>query len=142
MQSLRFGKEKHEALVAYELADLTIAWLQELVAKEGGDAGLLDNLPAPTDDLGARRKQIGLARKVGPLSDVAGSHVLGTQDCLSDGRFVPEAERAGACFYVLLGGRDVASDALADEAVRQATSLYDLGSRRDPEDTTSSFDQR
>ena len=140
VQSMRFGKEKHEAFVAYELADLTVDWLQELVAKEGGDAALLDNLPAPTQGLHARRKQIEAARAVGPLSAEAGAHALATQECLADGRFFAEAERAGACFHALLVGRDSRADALADEAVLQAQALYDLGSRRDAEDTARSLD--
>ena len=140
MQSLRFGKEKHEAFVAYELADLTVSWLQELVAKEGGDPTLLDHLPAPTEGPHARRKQIEVARTAGPLSDEAGAHALATEECLADGRFFPEAERAGACFYTLLVGRGSLADALVDEAVVQAQALYDLGSRRDPEDTTRSLD--
>ena len=47
----RWGKEKHTGLVAYELTDLTIDWLQELVGGEGGNANLLDNLPAPLEEL-------------------------------------------------------------------------------------------
>src|SRR5438128_11240649 len=41
MQAPRLGKEKHTGLVAYELAELAVDWLQELVGEEGGDKKLL-----------------------------------------------------------------------------------------------------
>ena len=54
MQAPRLGKEKHTGLVAYELAELAVDWLQELVGEEGGEKKLLDNLPAPNVDLEGR----------------------------------------------------------------------------------------
>jgi len=49
------------------------------------------------------------------------------QELFSEGRLFPEAERAGACFYVLLVGRESMDDALAGEATRQAEQLNELG---------------
>jgi len=68
MQAPRLGKEKHTGLVAYELTDLAVDWLQELVGEEGGDKNVLDNLPAPTVDLEGRRRRILQVRAAGPLS--------------------------------------------------------------------------
>jgi hypothetical protein len=142
VQAPRFGKERHTGLVAYELADLAVDWLQELVGNEGGDAELLDNLPAPTaDHAEERRRRIRRARETGPLSGEAADHALKVQELFSEGRLFPEAERAGACFYVLLVGRGASDDELADQARRQAEQLDELGNRHDPEDTTSSFEQ-
>ncbi len=138
----RFGKERHTGLVAYELADLAVDWLQELVGKEGGETKLLDNLPAPTaEDPEGRRKRILEVRETGPHTREASEHALKVQDLFSEGRLFPEAERAGACFYTLLIGRGSPADALAGEAGRQAERLYELGSRQDPEDPASSFSQ-
>jgi hypothetical protein len=134
----RFGKEKHTGLVAYELADLAVDWLQELVGKEGGEETLLDNLPAPNVDLEGRRRRILHVQATGPLTRRAADHALKVQDLLSEGRLFPEAERAGACFYVLLIGRESADQALAAEATRQATKLNELGNRHDPEDLAES----
>src|SRR5579859_7133206 len=64
----RFGKEKHTGLVAYELTDLAVDWLQELVGKDGGDSAALDNLPAPNVDLEGRRKRILAVRGSGQRS--------------------------------------------------------------------------
>ncbi len=58
MQAPYLGKEKHTGLVAYELTELAVDWLQELVGEEGGDKKLLDNLPAPNVDLKGRRRRI------------------------------------------------------------------------------------
>jgi len=58
MQARHLGKEKHTGLVAYELTELAVDWLQELVGEEGGDKKLLDNLPAPNVDLEGRRRRI------------------------------------------------------------------------------------
>lgn len=138
MQSPRFGKEKHTGLVAYELADLAVDWLQELVGAEGGDTEILDNLPAPNADLDGRRRRIRHVREAGPRSREASDHALKVQELFSEGRLNPEAERAGVCFYVLLVGRKMRDDTLAAEAMRQAARLDELGSRRDPEDLASS----
>jgi hypothetical protein len=138
----RFGKERHTGLVAYELADLAVDWLQELVGKEGGETKLLDNLPAPTaEDPEGRRKRILEVQETGPHTREASEHALKVQDLFSEGRLLPEAERAGACFYALLIARGSPADALAGEAGRQAERLYELGSRQDPEDAASSFSQ-
>ena len=130
----RFGKEKHTGLVAYELTDLTVDWLQELVGEEGGDKSVLDNLPPPNADLDGRRRRISQVRATGPLSRDASDHALKVQELFSEGRLFPEAERAGTCFYVLLVGRGSPDDALATEATRQAADLHELGNRHDPED--------
>ena len=137
-QAPRMGKEKHTGLVAYELTDLAVDWLQELVGEEGGDKNVLDNLPAPTVDLEGRRRRILQVRAAGPLSREASDHALKVQELFSEGRLFPEAERAGACFYVLLIGRESTDDALATEATRQATELNKLGNRHDPEDPAES----
>jgi hypothetical protein len=129
----RFGRERHTGLVAYELSDLAVDWLQELVGKEGGDEKALDNLPPP-DDLEGRRRRILHVRTAGPLSEEASDHTLKVQELFSEGRLFPQAERAGACFYVLLVGRNAADDAPAAEATRQAAKLNELGNRLDPED--------
>jgi hypothetical protein len=134
MQAPRFGKEIHMGLVAYELADLAVDWLQELVGEEGGDETVLDNLPAPTVDPQGRRKRILHVRPTGPLSREASDHALKVQELFTEGRIFPQAERAGACFYVLLVGRESLDDALASEAARQAGELNELGNRHDPED--------
>jgi hypothetical protein len=135
----RFGGEKHTGLVAYELADLVVDWLQELVGKEGGETTVLDNLPAPTaDDLQGRRSRILQVRATGPLSGDAAGHALAVQELFSEGRLLPQAERAGVCFYVLLAGRESPEDALAGEASRQALKLSELGNRHDPEETVRS----
>ena len=134
MQAPRLGKEKHTGLVAYELTDLAVDWLQELVGVEGGDKKILDNLPAPNVDLEGRRRRILQVRAAGPLSREASDHALKVQELFSEGRIFPEAERAGACFYVLLVGRESMDDALAIEARRQAVELSALGNRHDPED--------
>jgi len=141
MQAPRLGKEKHAGLVAYELTDLTVDWLQELVGKEGGDRKVLDNLPAPNVDLERRRRRILAVRETGPLSQEASDHALKVQELFSEGRLFPEAERAGACFYVLLVGRASVDDALASEATRQAADLNQLGNRHDPEDPAGSADR-
>ena len=141
MQAPRLGKEKHTGLVAYELTDLAVDWLQELVGEEGGDKNVLDNLPAPTVDLEGRRRRILQVRAVGPLSREASDHALKVQELFSEGRLFPEAERAGACFYVLLIGRESTDDALAPEATRQATELNKLGNRHDPEDPADSAER-
>jgi hypothetical protein len=138
MQAPRWGKEKHTGLVAFELTELTVDWLQELVGKEGGEKEVLDNLPAPNADLEGRRRRILQVRTTGPLSGEASDHVSKVQELFSEGRLFPEAERAGACFYVLLVGRGSIEDALAKEATRQAAELYELGNRHDPEDTAES----
>jgi hypothetical protein len=139
IQGSRLGKEKHEGLVALELADLAVDWLQELVGNEGGDRTLLDNLPSPTaDDLEGRRRRIRQARTTGPLSREAADHAERVQDLFAEGRLFPEAERAGACFYVLLVARRSLDDSLAGEARAQAEWLYELGNRREPEDTAGS----
>ncbi len=138
MQAPRSGREKHTGLVAYELTDLTVDWLQELVGVEGGDKQVLDNLPAPNADLEGRRKRILQVRGTGPLSREASGHALKVQELFSEGRLFPEAERAGACFYVLLVGRQSTDDVLAAEATRQAAELGALGNRRDPEDLAGS----
>ena len=138
MQAPRFGKEKHTGLVAYELTELTVDWLQELVGDEGGDKKILDNLPAPNVEPEGRRKRILQVRATGPLSWVASDHTLKVQELFSEGRLFPEAERAGACFYFLLVGRESVDDALATETTRQATALNELGNRRDPEDPAES----
>jgi hypothetical protein len=135
MQASLFGKERHTGFVAYELADLAVDWLQELVGKEKGETKLLDDLPAPDVDLGRRRKHILDVQASGPLSREAAEHALKVQELFAEGRIFPEAERAGACFYVLLAGRKCLDDALAAEATRQALELNELGHRRDPEDT-------
>lgn len=137
----RWGKEKHTGLVAYELAELTVDWLQELVGREGGNTKVLDNLPAPNIDLEGRRRRIRQVRTTGPLSGEASDHALKVQELFSEGRLFPEAERAGACFYVLLVGRGSIDDALATEATRQAADLNELGNRRDPEDTGESAER-
>ena len=137
-QAPRLGKEKHTGLVAYELTELAVDWLQELVGAEGGDKKVLDNLPAPTVDLEGRRRRILQVRAAGPLSRDASDHALKVQELFSEGRLFPEAERAGACFYVLLIGRESTDDALAPEATRQATELNKLGNRHDPEDPAES----
>ena len=74
MQAPRLGKEKHTGLVAYELAELAVDWLQELVGEEGGDKKLLDNLPAPNVDLEGRRRRLLHARATGPLSQEAAGY--------------------------------------------------------------------
>ena len=133
MHASRFGKEKHTGLVAYELADLAVDWLQELVGEEGGEKKVLDNLPSPTaGDLAGRRRRILQVRATGPLSREAADHALKVQELFSEGRLFPEAERAGACFYVLLVGRESIDDTLASEAIRQAQHLNDLGNQHDP----------
>jgi len=137
-QAPRLGKEKHTGLVAYELTELAVDWLQELVGEEGGDKNVLDNLPAPNADLEGRRRRILQVRATGPLSREASDHALKVQELFSEGRLFPEAERAGACFYVLLIGRESTDDALAPEATRQATELNKLGNRHDPEDPAES----
>ena len=134
MQAPRLGKEKHTGLVAYELTELAVDWLQELVGEEGGDKNVLDNLPAPNADLEGRRRRILQVRATGPLSREASDHALKVQELFSEGRLFPEAERAGACFYVLLAGRGSTEDALSTEATRQAANLNELGNRHDPED--------
>lgn len=141
MQAPRLGKERHTGLLAYELTDLAVDWLQELVGKEGGETKILDNLPAPTVDLEGRRRRILQVRATGPLSRDASDHALKVQELFSEGRLFPEAERAGACFYVLLVGRESADDALANEAMRQAAELSALGNRHDPEDLTKSAER-
>jgi hypothetical protein len=130
----RMGKEKHTGLVAYELSELAVDWLQELVAEEGGDKSVLDNLPAPNVGLERRRRRILQVRAAGPLSREASDHALKVQELFSEGRLFPEAERAGACFYVLLVGRESIDDALATEATRQAAEINKLGNRHDPEE--------
>lgn len=130
----RLGREKHTGLVAYELTDLAIDWLQELVGAEGGETKALDNLPAPNADPEARRRRVLHVRETGPLSRAASEHALKVQELFAEGRLFPEAERAGACFYVLLAGRDSPEDKLAAEATRQAVELNELGNRHDPED--------
>jgi hypothetical protein len=135
-QTPRLGKESHTGLVAYELTDLAVDWLQELVGKEGGNTKLLDDLPPPNADLERRRKRILEVRATGPLSREAADHALKVQELFSEGRIFPEAERAGACFYALLVGRGSIGDVLAAEATRQALALNELGHRRDPEDTS------
>jgi hypothetical protein len=130
----RFGKEKHTGLVAYELTELTVDWLQALVGQEGGEKSVLDNLPAPNVDLERRRRRILQAQATGPLSRQAAEHAVKVQELFSEGRLFPEAERAGACFYVLLVGRASPDDVLATEATRQAADLNQLGNRHDPED--------
>ncbi|MGO9489965.1 MAG: hypothetical protein ACLQBB_13160 [Solirubrobacteraceae bacterium] len=138
MQAPRLGKESHTGLVAYELTDLAVDWLQELVGAEGGDKKVLDNLPPPNVDLEGRRKRILHVRATGPLSREASDHALKVQELFSEGRLFPEAERAGACFYVLLVGRGSIDGALATEATRQAEKLNELGDRHDPEDLAKS----
>jgi hypothetical protein len=138
MQAPRLGKEKHTGLVAYELTELAVDWLQQLVGEEGGDKEVLDNLPPPTVDLEGRRRRILQVRATGPLSRDASEHALKVQELFSEGRLFPEAERAGACFYVLLVGRGSRDDALATEATRQAAELNELGNRHDPEDLAES----
>src|SRR5271165_1345116 len=138
MQAPRWGKEKHTGLVAYELTELAVDWLQELVGEEGGDKKILDNLPAPNIDLEGRRRRILQVRATGPRSREASDHALKVQELFSEGRLFPEAERAGACFYVLLVGRQSIDDALAIEARRQAAELSALGNRHDPEDLAES----
>jgi hypothetical protein len=133
-QAPRLGKEKHTGLVAYELTELAVDWLQELVGEEGGDKKVLDNLPAPNVDLAGRRRRILQVRAAGPLSREASGHALKVQELFSEGRLFPEAERAGACFYVLLVGRESIDDALATEATRQAGEINKLGNRHDPEE--------
>ncbi len=130
----RFGKEKHTGLVAYELTDLAVDWLQELVGLDGGDITALDNLPPPNADLEGRRKRILHVQEIGPRSREAADHVAKVQELFAEGRIFPEAERAGVCFYLLLVGRESPDDALAAEAIRQATELNELGNRHDPED--------
>src|SRR5215472_306564 len=126
MQAPRLGREKHTGLVAYELTELAVDWLQELVGEEGGDKNILDNLPAPNVDLEGRRRRILQVRAAGPLSREASDHALKVQELFSEGRLFPEAERAGACFYVLLVGRQVPQDDLAAGATRQALALHKL----------------
>jgi hypothetical protein len=138
MEAERFGKEKHTGLVAFELTELAVDWLQELVGEEGGEKRLLDNLPAPNVDLVGRCKRIRHVRELGPLSQQASDHAVKVQELFAEGRLFPEAERAGACFYVLLIGRKSIDDALATEATRQAAQLNTLGNRRDPEDLAES----
>jgi hypothetical protein len=138
LQTPRFDKERHAGLVAYELTDLAVDWLQELVGQEGGNKEVLDNLPPPNADLHGRRRRIVQAGETGPLSREASEHALKVQELFSEGRLFPEAERAGACFYVLLAGRQSSDDALAAEATRQAAELHELGNRHDPEDTSES----
>src|SRR4051812_36501081 len=130
----RLGKERHTGIVAYELVELAVDWLQELVGEEGGEKLALDNLPAPNVDLGGRCRRIAEARGTGPLSQDAADHTLKVQELFAEGRIFPEAERAGACFYVLLLGRRGAPDGLASAATRQAVALNSLGNRHDPED--------
>jgi hypothetical protein len=138
MQARRFGKERHTGFVAYELADLAVDWLQELVGKEGGDAKLLDDLPPPNAELEGRRARIRQAGATGPRSREAAEHALKVQELFSEGRIFPEAERAGTCFYVLVVGRGSSDGALATEATRQAAELNELGNRHDPEDLADS----
>jgi hypothetical protein len=135
MQAPHLGKEKHTGLVAYELTELAVDWLQELVGVEGGDKKVLDNLPAPTVHLEGRRSRIVRVGATGPLSREASDHALKVQELFTEGRLFAEAERAGACFYFLLVGRDSLDGALAGEATRQAADLNALGNRHDPEDT-------
>jgi hypothetical protein len=130
----RLGEEKHTGLVAYELTELAVDWLQELVGEEGGDKNALDNLPAPNVDLEGRRRRILQVQAAGPLSREASGHALKVQELFWEGRLFPEAERAGACFYFLLVGREPIDDALATEATRQAAEINKLGNRHDPED--------
>ena len=141
MQAPHWGKEKHTGLVAYELTDLAVDWLQELVGEEGGNKKVLDNLPAPHVDVEGRRRRILQVRATGPLSRDASDHALKVQELFSEGRLFPEAERAGACFYVLLVGRESMDDALATEATRQAAELNALGKRHDPEDLAESAER-
>ena len=141
MLAPRLGKEMHTGFVAYELADLAVDWLQELVGKEGGDTKLLDDLPPPNADLEGRQRRILEVRATGPLSREAAEHALKVQDLFSEGRIFPEAERAGACFYVLLAGRASLQEALAAEATRQALELNELGNRHDPEDLPESAER-
>src|SRR3974377_998942 len=122
LQAPRLGKEKHTGLIAYELTALAVDWLQELVGKEGGDKNVLDNLPAPNVDLEGRRRRILQVRAAGPLSREASEHALKVQELFSEGRLFPEAERAGACFYVLLVGRESIDEAITTEAARQETA--------------------
>jgi hypothetical protein len=141
MQAPRLGKEKHTGLVAYELTELAVDWLQELVGEEGGDKKILDNLPAPNVDLDGRRRRILQVRATGPLSREASDHALKVQELFWEGRLFPEAERAGACFYVLLVGRESMDEALATDAALQAAKLSALGNRRDPEDLAESAER-
>jgi hypothetical protein len=141
VQGARLGKEKHTGLVAYELAELAVDWLQELVGEEGGDKKLLDDLPAPNVDLEGRRRRILHVRATGPLSRDAADHALKVQELFSEGRLFAEAERAGACFYALLIGRESTDDTLATEATRQAVKLNELGNRHDPEDPATLAEQ-
>jgi len=137
-QRTLFGKEMHTGFVAYELTDLAVDWLQELVGQEGGEMKILDDLPPPNAELEGRRARIHEVRTTGPLSCEAADHALKVQERFSEGRLFPEAERAGACFYVLLVGRGTSDEALAIQAAQQAARLNELGNRRDPEDTAES----
>ena len=138
LQASRFGKERHTGFVAYELTDLAVDWLQELVGKDAGNTKLLDDLPPPNAELEGRRTRILQAATSGSVSREAADHALKVQELFSEGRIFPEAERAGACFYVLLVGRGTLDDALATEAKRQAAKLNELGNRHDPEDMSES----
>ena len=89
MQAPRLGKEQHTGLVAYELTDLALDWLQELVGQEGGETKLLDNLPAPNVDLEGRRRRILQVRASGPRSREAADHALKVQELFSEGRLFP-----------------------------------------------------
>src|SRR3974377_709871 len=137
-QAPRLGKERHTGLVAYELTELAVDWLQELVGEEGGDKNVLENRPAPNVDLEGRRRRILQTRAAGPLSREASDHALKVQELFSEGRLFPEAERAGVCFYVLLVGRESIDDALATEAARQAAALPELANRHRHEDPAES----
>ncbi len=133
-----WGRERHTGLVAYELSELAVDWLQELVGLEGGEKKVLDNLPAPNVDLQGRRRRIREAAKTGPLSSEASDHALKVQELFWEGRLFAEAERAGACFYVLLAGRGSTDETLAAEATGRAAELNELGNRHDPEDLAGS----
>ncbi len=137
-QASRLGREKHTGLIAYELTELAVGWLGELVGMEGGDKEALDNLPPPSADLARRERRIRSVRDTGPLSREAAEHALKVHELFSEGRLFAEAERAGACFYVLLVGRETGADALAGEATREAGQLSALGEHHDPEDLTGS----
>src|SRR5262249_7678361 len=102
------------------------------------DKNVLDNLPAPNVDLDGRRRRILQVQAAGPRSREASDHALKVQELFSEGRLFPEAERAGACFYFLLIGRESRDDALATEATRQAAEINKLGNRHDPEDPAES----
>jgi hypothetical protein len=126
-------------LQAEEFVDRTVAWVQTVLEREGGEPTLLDGLPPLDENLDARIERLRLVQKDHGGADTkqAAGHSIEAHAALGDqgrppiARESTAARAAGACFYIYAVSRGEADVRLIDAAIAEAQTALDLGADRE-----------